>query len=81
VLHNPTRGLDIRSTQFVYERVREAAARGCAVLVISEDLDELITLADRTAVVYAGRLVGEHPRGQVDPYEVGREMAGMGGRQ
>jgi simple sugar transport system ATP-binding protein len=77
VLHNPTRGLDIRSTQFVYERVREAAAEGCSVVVISEDLDELVTLADRVAVVYGGRVVGEHPRGHVDVYEVGREMAGI----
>lgn len=77
ILHNPTRGLDIRSTQFVYQRVREAAGSGCAVLVISEDLDELITLADRIAVIYAGQLVAEHSRGQVDPYEVGREMAGI----
>lgn len=77
ILHNPTRGLDIRSTQFVYERVREAATQGCSVVVLSEDLDELITLADRLVVVYAGRLVGEHRRGQVDPYDVGREMAGV----
>ena len=79
VLHNPTRGLDIRSTQFVYERVREAAANGCSVVVISEDLDELITLADRVAVVYSGRLVGERARGDVDPYELGRLMTGVGG--
>jgi simple sugar transport system ATP-binding protein len=78
VLHNPTRGLDIRSTQFVYERVRSAAAAGCAVLIISEDLDELIVLADRVAVVYGGRLVGERPRGSIDPYEMGRLMTGVG---
>lgn len=77
VLHNPTRGLDIRSTQFVYEQIRRAAAAGCSVVVLSEDLDELVTLADRIAVIYSGRLVGEHPRGRLDPYEVGRQMAGM----
>jgi ABC-type uncharacterized transport system ATPase subunit len=77
VLHNPTRGLDIRSTQFVYDRVRRAAAGGCAVVVLSEDLDELVTLADRVAVIYSGHLVGEHARGRLDPYEVGRQMAGV----
>jgi general nucleoside transport system ATP-binding protein len=79
VLHNPTRGLDIRSTQFVYERIRRAAQAGCSVVVLSEDLDELVTLADRIAVIYSGRLVGERPRDDVDPYELGRMMTGIGG--
>ncbi|HEX5532882.1 MAG TPA: ABC transporter ATP-binding protein [Actinomycetales bacterium] len=79
LLHNPTRGLDIRSTQFVYEKVREAAAAGCSVLVLSEDLDELVTLADRICVIYSGALVGERSRNQVDPYEIGRLMTGIGG--
>jgi simple sugar transport system ATP-binding protein len=78
VLHNPTRGLDIASTQFVYERVRAATARGCSVVLISEDLDEVIALADRVKVVYSGRLVGDVPRGQTDPYELGRLMTGVG---
>jgi simple sugar transport system ATP-binding protein len=79
LLHNPTRGLDIRSTQFVYAKVREAAAAGCSVLVMSEDLDELVTLADRICVIYSGALVGERSRSHVDPYEIGRLMTGIGG--
>ncbi len=78
LLHNPTRGLDIASTTFVYERVRRAAAAGCVVIVISEDLDEVIALADRVRVVYSGRLVGDVPRGSTDPYELGRLMTGVG---
>lgn len=81
VLHNPTRGLDIRSTQFVYNRVREATDQNCAVVVISEDLDELVALADRVLVIYAGRIVGEHVRGQLNPYELGRQMAGVGAQE
>lgn len=77
VLHNPTRGLDIPSTAFVYEKIRSAAAQGCAVVVISEDLDEVIALADRMLVIYSGELVGERHRGQIDPYEVGRMMVGV----
>jgi simple sugar transport system ATP-binding protein len=77
ILHNPTRGLDIGSTQFVYDRVREAAAEGTSVLLISEDLDELTHLADRILVVYAGRAVGERLRGEYDQYELGRFMAGV----
>lgn len=78
VLHNPTRGLDIRSTQFVYDRVQRAAQDGCAVVVISEDLDEVIALADRVRVIYDGRLVGEFNRDAADPYELGRLMTGVG---
>lgn len=78
LLHNPTRGLDIASTQFVYERAREAAARGCSVIVVSEDLDEVIALGDRVGVVYAGRVVGNFERGHTDPYELGRLMMGVG---
>jgi simple sugar transport system ATP-binding protein len=77
ILHNPTRGLDIPSTQFVYDRARDAAAGGSAVLLLSEDLDELTTLCDRILVVYSGRIVGERHRGSYDQYELGHLMAGL----
>lgn len=77
ILHNPTRGLDIPSTQFVYDRVREAAAEHSAVLLMSEDLDELTHLCDRVLVLYSGRIVGERQRGHYDQYELGRLMAGL----
>ncbi|MFN8046935.1 MAG: ABC transporter ATP-binding protein [Dermatophilaceae bacterium] len=78
LLHNPTRGLDIASTAFVYDRVRRAAAAGCSVILISEDLDEVLALADRVRVVYSGRLVGDVPRESADPYALGRLMTGVG---
>lgn len=77
VLQNPTRGLDLRSTRFVYDRVQEARNRGCAVVLISEDLDELSLLADRMVVLYSGEVVGERSRGDYDAYELGRLMAGV----
>ncbi|MEW1954900.1 ABC transporter ATP-binding protein [Terrabacter sp. NPDC080008] len=77
ILHNPTRGLDIPSTQFVYDRTREAAQNGSAVLLVSEDLDELTHLCDRLLVVYSGRIVGERRRGEYDQYEIGHLMAGL----
>jgi simple sugar transport system ATP-binding protein len=77
VLQNPTRGLDLRSTRFVYDRVQEARDRGCAVVLISEDLDELSLLADRMVVLYSGRIVGERRRGDYDAYALGRLMAGV----
>jgi simple sugar transport system ATP-binding protein len=79
VLHNPTRGLDLASTQFVYERVRQAAADGCAVLVISEDLDEIMALSHRISIIYSGRLVAAFDRGEADPYQLGRLMTGVAG--
>jgi simple sugar transport system ATP-binding protein len=77
VLQNPTRGLDLRSTRFVYDRVHEARDRGCAVVLISEDLDELSLLADRIVVLYSGEVVGESRRGDYDAYSLGRLMAGV----
>jgi general nucleoside transport system ATP-binding protein len=77
VLQNPTRGLDLRSARFVYDRVQEARDRGCAVVLISEDLDELSLLADRMVVLYSGRIVGERRRGDYDAYALGRLMAGV----
>jgi general nucleoside transport system ATP-binding protein len=80
ILHNPTRGLDLESTRFVYENIQEATSRGCAVLLISEDLDEVIALGDRVLALYAGSIAGEWPRGSADPYEVGRRMTGLAAR-
>jgi simple sugar transport system ATP-binding protein len=77
VLQNPTRGLDLRSTKFVYDRVQDARERGCAVVLISEDLDELSLLADRMVVLYSGEIAGERSRGDYDAYALGRLMAGV----
>jgi simple sugar transport system ATP-binding protein len=77
VLQNPTRGLDLRSTRFVYDRVQDARDRGCAVVLISEDLDELSLLADRIVVLYSGAVAGERTRGDYDAYALGRLMAGV----
>lgn len=78
VLHNPTRGLDIGSTRFVYEQIREVTAAGCSVVVISEDLDEVIAIADRVIALYQGSQAGEWRSDRVDPYEIGRRMTGLG---
>jgi simple sugar transport system ATP-binding protein len=78
ILHNPTRGLDIGSTRFVYDQIRSAATAGCAVLLISEDLDEVVALSDRVIALYQGSKAGEWVRGGVDPYDVGRRMTGLG---
>jgi len=78
VAMNPTRGLDVRATEFVRTRLLEFARAGGAVLLISEDLDELLQLCDRMLVMYRGRLVGDFGRKDFDPYRIGALMAGTG---
>jgi simple sugar transport system ATP-binding protein len=58
VFHKPTHGLDVRTMAMVRERIRELANRGVAIMVISTDLDELIDLCDRVAVLFEGRIAG-----------------------
>ncbi|MET0773725.1 MAG: ABC transporter ATP-binding protein [Candidatus Limnocylindrales bacterium] len=58
VFNKPTHGLDVRTTVAVRERIRAMTGRGVAVVVISSDLDELIDVCDRVAVLDAGRIVG-----------------------
>lgn len=73
VVENPTRGLDIRATQSVHDRLRAVAASGVAVALYSSDLDELLQLATRILVLHAGRL---HAC-SLDRDAVGRAMLGV----
>jgi len=70
---SPTRGLDVSAVETVHRHLVEAADRGVGVLLISEDLDEILALADRVLVMYEGRLT-EAPRDDVD--RIGVLMAG-----
>jgi simple sugar transport system ATP-binding protein len=74
VVENPTRGLDVRATADIHRRLRAARDRGAAVIIYSSDLDEVLTLASRVLVVYAGT-VREMPP---DRDTVGRAMLGLG---
>ena len=73
VAENPTRGLDIRATEAVHERLRAARNNGACVVVYSSDLDEVLGLSDRVLVVHAGAV--RETTGQRD--EVGRAMLGV----
>ena len=73
----PTRGLDVGAIETVHGYLREAAARQVAVLLISEDLDEVLTLADRIAVMYEGAIVGEVEARTATVEELGLLMAGV----
>lgn len=76
VAHNPTRGLDIRSMEFVYSKLLGRKKQGMATLVLSEDLDELLLLCDRIATIYRGQIVGILERSEFDKYQIGRMMSG-----
>jgi len=76
VAASPTRGLDVGAIETVHAYIRDAAANGVAVLLISEDLDEILALADRVAVMYEGAIVGEVDPRTATVEEIGLMMAG-----
>jgi simple sugar transport system ATP-binding protein len=78
VVASPTRGLDVAGIETVHSYLRDAASAGVGVLLISEDLDEILVLADRVAVMYEGGVVGERAVGAATVEELGLMMAGAG---
>ncbi|MHB8185949.1 MAG: ABC transporter ATP-binding protein [Dermatophilaceae bacterium] len=75
VVAQPTRGVDVGSQEFVHKRIIEERDNGAAVVLISSELDEVLGLADRIAVMYRGRIIGEVPAG-TPAEEIGLLMAG-----
>jgi ABC-type uncharacterized transport system ATPase subunit len=73
----PTRGVDIGASEYIRQRLLEQRANGVAILLISEDLDEILELSDRIAVMCEGRIVGIVQRGEATPEELGLLMAGV----
>jgi general nucleoside transport system ATP-binding protein len=78
VAAQPTRGLDLGAAEATRRLLLEQREAGRAVLVISEELDELLALSDRIAVIYEGRITGTFPAHRVDEEEIGLLMAGRG---
>jgi ABC-type uncharacterized transport system ATPase subunit len=76
VAASPTRGLDVAGIETVHSYLRGAAERGVAVLLISEDLDEILALADRIVVMFEGEVVGERDAETATVEELGLLMAG-----
>jgi simple sugar transport system ATP-binding protein len=75
VAHSPSRGLDARACAAVHESLLAARERGAGVLLISEDLDEILTLSDRIGVIRRGRIVAEFER-PADRQAIGHAMVG-----
>jgi simple sugar transport system ATP-binding protein len=76
VVASPTRGLDVAAIETVHGYLRDAAEGFVGVLLISEDLDEILALADRIAVIYEGAIVGELDARATSVEEIGLLMAG-----
>jgi len=76
IASQPSRGLDFRTTEFVHRKLIEKKEQGKAVLLVSYDLDEIIKLSDRIAVMYEGALI-DVPCGETNTNKIGRIMAGI----
>jgi len=78
IVSQPTRGLDVGASEYVREELLARRGEGAAILLISEDLDELLALSDRIVVLYEGRVVGHMEAGEADTERLGMLMAGRG---
>lgn len=77
IASQPTRGLDIGAAEYVHQQMIAARNQGAAVLLISTELDEILLLSDRIAVMYEGEIMGIIPAGTANIQEIGEMMAGV----
>ncbi len=81
IVANPVFGLDFAAVAEIHQRLRKARDEGTAVLMVSEDLDELLEVSDRLLVMFNGRIVHETPTALADVGTIGRHMAGHAGME
>ena len=74
----PTRGLDVGAIESVHRVLLERRAAGVAIVLISEELDEILTLSDRIVVMFEGRIAGSFAADEADVHEIGLLMTGGG---
>ena len=77
IVGQPTRGVDIGAIEFIHRRLIALRDAGTAILLISVELDEVLSLSDRIAVMFDGRIIGERIADQTDEQEIGLLMAGI----
>jgi general nucleoside transport system ATP-binding protein len=80
VAAQPTRGLDVGAIEYLHRRLVQERDEGRAILLLSLELEEVLSLSDRILVMYEGRIVGEHT-GAVTEEEIGLEMLGAGKKE
>ncbi len=76
IASQPTRGLDVGATEYVRKRLLEESEKGTAIVLLSEDLEEVLALSDRIAVIYEGTIRGIVPSAEATPERIGLLMAG-----
>lgn len=76
IAFNPTRGLDVGAIEFVHSYLLGQRNKGRAILLVSFELEEIMGLSDRIAVIFDGRIAGEMPGKDADEYQLGLLMAG-----
>ncbi len=77
IASQPTRGLDVGSIEYIHKRIIEKRDEGCAVLLVSPELDEVMSLSDRIAVVFEGKILDTMPAAQATREKLGLLMAGI----
>ncbi|KIC16963.1 ABC transporter ATP-binding protein [Leisingera sp. ANG-Vp] len=75
----PTRGVDIGAIEFIHKQIVALRDQGKAILLVSVELEEILSLSDRVAVMFDGMIMGERPADQTDEKELGLLMAGVAG--
>ncbi len=76
VISQPTRGVDIGAIEFIHDRIMDKRRQGCAILLVSADLDEVFRLSDRIITLYEGKITGEFQASAISKEEIGYYMTG-----
>ncbi|MDP5361125.1 MAG: heme ABC transporter ATP-binding protein, partial [Paracoccaceae bacterium] len=79
LIGQPTRGVDIGAIEFIHQQIVALRDQGKAILLVSVELEEILSLSDRIAVMFDGKIMGERMPQETDEKELGLLMAGMSG--
>ena len=77
LIGQPTRGVDIGAIEFIHQQIVALRDQGKAILLVSVELEEILSLSDRVAVMFDGHIIGEHAVGETNEKELGLMMAGV----
>ena len=80
LIGQPTRGVDIGAIEFIHQQIVALRDQGKAILLVSVELEEILSLSDRIAVMFDGHIMGERLPSETDEKELGLLMAGMSGK-
>ncbi len=76
LISQPTRGVDIGAIEFIHDQIMKKRNEGCAILLVSAELDEIFRLSDRIITLYEGEVTGEFKNGEISKNEIGYYMTG-----